>query len=849
MRNRHFILILFSVISQMMFGQVSFKAQGPDMVKTGEDFHVQFVLTNADADEPNWPSFDGFKVKYGPGISQSQFYQNVNGHSSSSRSITYTFTLSGQKAGTYTIQPARANVGGRTYKTQPLKIQVVGNASSRHTRDDDTGNARKAQGGKVFITATASRTNVYEQEAILLTYKIYFNTELSDVRGELPTLDGFQIQKLDASNSQRRENVNGSIYGTAVLNQYIVFPQKSGKLVIPPVTFTVTEIRNAYNPDPYDPIFNSVNRTRVEREVVAPSITLNVTPLPEKPDGFSGAVGQFSIESSLSPQKLKTNEALTLKITVTGYGNMKLIETPKVAFPKKFETYDAKVTENLGISDTGYSGHKVFEYLAVPRIKGQYTIPPVDFIYFDTESHAYKTVSTQPYKIDVEQGESSGSAESFSNQKEEDDMTDIFPIKTGELSGVMSGCSMINSIYYWLVYVVAIMVALTVIIIGRKRIRENSNVIKVKGRNANKVAIRRLKNAARLLQTHDVDNFYEEVMRALLGYTEDKLNIPMSTLTKDNIQSELISRNVSEELIDVFIKCLNDCEFARYAPGDSNENMENVYEHAVSAITDMEDSIKKNRKYSKQSLVQPVVVIVMLLCASDMCAQSKSEADSLYFQEEYEKASAAYLSLLQKHSESSDLYYNIANCYYRMDSLPKAVLYYERAYRLSPGDDKISSNLSFVRTKINDKYVPHSELFFVTWWKIFSCSLCVNAWLIFALILFVVMLIGFLVYVFLHIEKLRKIALHTAFICLFLSLLFNLCAIYQYRTMSIRDSAIIIRQNAEVKSTPSSSSSDLFVLHGGAKVRILDDSMKEWVEVCSEENKAGWIERKKIEII
>lgn len=852
---RYILLALLSVLTQGISGQISFRAQGPDMVEAGQKFQVRFTLTNADGSNAEWPSFKGLEVLYGPSTSQQSSFQIINGKTTSSSSTSYTFILVGTTEGTYTIQPASITANGETYHTQPLRVQIVGNApaqgGSQQPSQNTTVQAPKGKSNDIFITSSASRTNVYEQEAILVTYKIFTRVDISRIEGDLPTLNGFQIQKLDVESANKRETINGQIYLSAILNQYVIFPQKTGTLEIPPITYVATEIRQNRATDPIEAFFNGVSTTEVKRNVVAPKLTINARPLPPKPDGFSGAVGKFEISSSITPLTLKANDALTLRVKIKGSGNMKLIETPDVRFPKDFETYDPKVTDNFGITSNGYSGSKDYEYLAVPRHKGQYSVPAVEFTYFDTGSQSYKTITTEPYTVNVEKGlDSNSSSVSFSGQQDVKQLAnDILYIKTGDVRNSLSGWSLMESWSFWMWYLVAVLIAVGMAILGRHQIRENANVAKAKGKRANKVASRRLRNAAGLLRRHDKDNFFDEVMRALLGYTADKLSIPLSTLNKDNIQSELQQRNVSQELIDLFIKCLNDCEFARYAPGDPDETMENVYDSAVNAITNMESSIRKNQRQRSGVRVRMLALLLMLMPGAVMIAQTKSEADTLYAQEEYEKASVIYSSLLKADGESPELLYNLGNCYFRMDSMAKSVLCYERARLLQPGDNAINSNLEYVRSRLADKTTPMSELFFVTWWKDMSNSLSIDTWLVVALTLFIILLGALLAYAFLSESWMRKTAVCVCVTCLIGTLVANLLALSQYRTMVVRDYAIITIPAVNVKSTPAENSTDLFIIHEGAKVRILDDSMIDWAEVEYEDGKQGWVEKVEYEVI
>ncbi len=861
------ILLLFTFHFSLFTPSVAqvFRAAGPDMVEVGERFRVEFSHSLSDASDPEWPSFAGFEVQYGPSVSRSSSVQiTINGNMSSSSSITYSFILLATKAGTYTINSATTTSGGKTYRSQPFKIRVVGSGSAAQQRQQQNAQSSQAiqrskgSGRDLFMTANASRVNVYEQEAILITYKVYTQVNVTALEGKMPTLDGFQIQEipLPREKSFDYEVYNGQRYNSVIWAQYIVYPQKSGDLVIPAITYEATEVRASRAIDPIDAFFNGVSTTEVKRKLVTPKLTIHVSPLPSKPDNFCGAVGNFSVSSSVSTESLKANDALTLRVRLKGTGNMKLINAPEIAFPKDFEIYDPKVNDNFSLTKNGLSGVKEFEYLVVPRHKGKFTIPAADFSYFDTNTHTYKTLSTQPYTINVEKGSgSSSSSVDFSSQQQVQQLaTDIRYIKTGDVRLRKDGDTLFSSWTYWLLYPLILIVAVVIAVVGRRRIIDNANVAKTRGKKANKVAIRRLKNAAKLLENHDKDNFYDEVMRALLGYTADKLSIPLARLNKDNIQSELQSRNVDQSLIDLFIKCLNDCEFARYAPGDPDETMENVYDGAVNAITNMESTMKKVKVNKPTANGQRLMAILLLLTlhfslSTLSFAQSKSLADSLYASEDYSRAAETYQQIIETQGTSPDIYYNLGNCYYKLDDMSHAILSYERAHLLDPSDAAIIENLALARGKTADRVTPPSELFFVTWWRNLVNSLAIDSWLILALITFAIFLIGLLVYAFVPSSILRRVGVCSSLLAFVITILSILSAFSQYRLLTHRNYAIVMSSAVNVKSTPSEGSTDLFIIHEGSKVEIMDDTMTDWFEVKLEEGKQGWIPTSAIEVI
>lgn len=865
-----FILSIISIYAQ----NVSFTASAPKMVEVGEKFRVQYSVNTQSVSDPRFPDFNGFEVLYGPSTSQQSSFQFVNGQTRQSSSITFSFTMYAPAEGTFTIQPATIQADGKTVKSQSLKIQVVaaagrqggqsyqGQSSQRQSQSYQSQQQPSRQqstaisGSDLFMTATASRTNIYEQEAILLTYKVYTLVNLTQLEGKLPTLDGFQIQEIPLPNNKEFsiENYNGRNYHTVVWSQYVLFPQKAGDLVIPPITYEGVVVQQNRAIDPIEAFFNGTGgMIEVKKKITTPKLTIHVSPLPAKPADFSGAVGSFSLTSSLTPEKVKANDAITLKIQLKGTGNMKLISTPEVDFPKDFETYDAKVNDNFNLTRNGLNGTKEFEYLAVPRHQGKYTIPAVKFVYFDTSSHTYKTLTTEPYEIQVAKGEG-GSSQSVSdyasNQQDVKELNhDIRFIKTGDTSLKQKDDNFFGSLKYWLAYLIPLIIFFIVLAIGHKRIKDNANIAKSRGKKANKIARKRLKTAEKLLAQKNQNEFYDEVMRALWGYIADKLNIPQANLNKDNINAELQNSQVDQSLTDEFIKTLNECEFARYAPGNPNENMEAVYNSSVSLISKMEANIRKGKKTNGNSAKTISTIILLTAISFTAQAQTKQQADTLYIQENYSAAANAYEAVIASQGVSSDIYYNLGNAYYKIDEMAKAILNYERALLLNPSDPDIKANLELARARITDKVTPPSEMFFVSWWNALSNSMSTNSWTLIAIISFFIMLVGILLYAFMSNITLCKIGIYGALFCLIVTLVANACALTQHLSVVHNLNAIILSPAVTVKSSPSDTSTDLFVIHEGSKVEVLDQSMTDWVEVKLEEGKVGWIPVETLELI
>lgn len=609
MKRLLYILIFIMLSVSGLADEISFRASAPSTVEAGGKFRVQFILNTQNVSGFNAPDFKGFEVIYGPATSSQSSFQMINGRTSQSSNIIYTYVLLTANPGTYTIGSASVQVDGKTVKSQPVQVKVLpsaggGSTNARGNNNDNyheerlNSSSQSNSGKDLFMTATASRTKVHEQEAILLTYKIYTLLDLTQLDGKLPTLDGFQIQEIPLPRTKEfeLEHYNGRNYRTVVWSQYLLFPQKSGELTIPSITYEGVVVTRNRHIDPIEAFFNGQSGyVEEKRSIVTPSLTIDVASLDNKPAGFSGAVGKFSIASDISTEEVDANDAVTLKISVKGCGNMKLIATPQVEFPKDFETYDAKVNDSFQLTRAGLEGTKEFEYLVVPRHAGTYEIPSVKFIYFDTDSRTYKTLTTDAYtlKVNKAKGSSGQNVSNYTGQQQDVQQLnqDIRFIKKGEVEYHQLGSTFFGTWKYWASYILPLLLFVIVVLLGRQRMKANANVALSRGRKANKVAQKRMKAAKSLLDAHDVGKFYDEVLRALWGYVGDKFNMSQETLNKENIEQSLASRQVPVEYVQQFIKVLNDCEYARYAPGDPNANMENVYNSAIDAISKMEDNL------------------------------------------------------------------------------------------------------------------------------------------------------------------------------------------------------------------------------------------------------------------
>ena len=594
-----FFILISTVIGAWADGNITFTANAPEVVVSGDQFRLSYTVNTKKVRDFRAPDIKDFDVLMGP--SRSVQYQNINGVETNT--ITFTYILMAGKEGTYKIPGATIVADGNNQVSNSVTVKVLppdqsAKASNNGSSESQVGGS-KITNKELFITATASKTNVYEQEAILLTYKIYTQVNLTGLHGDMPDLKGFHTQEVELPSQKQwtLEHYNGRNYNTTVYSQYVLFPQQAGKLEIPSITFEGTISQMVASSDPFEALFNGGSYVNVKKNIVTPKIAINVKELPEgKPANFSGGVGEFTLSSSISTQELKTNDAVTLKLIISGTGNMKLINTPEVGFPQDFEIYDPKVDNKFNLTRNGLAGNKVIEYLAIPRHAGTYTIPPVEFSYFDLKSQSYKTLKTDAYTLNVAKGEGN-SEQVVANFTSKEDLKvlgkDIRYIKTGDTTLSKKDDYLFGSTTYYLWYLVPLALFVSFLIVYRKQAIENANVAKVRTKKANKVATKRMKSAGKLLAEKNTAAFYDEVLKALWGYISDKLNIPVSQLSKDNIEEELTRYGVAEESIKSFIDTLNECEFARYAPGNQNEAMDKVYASAIEVISKMENSIKR----------------------------------------------------------------------------------------------------------------------------------------------------------------------------------------------------------------------------------------------------------------
>lgn len=590
---------------------VVFQANAPKQVVLGKPFQISYSV-NQRAKNFRAPEFVDFDVLAGPYTSQSSSTSFVNGKRSSAINLTYTYTIMAQKEGTFSIAPATIMVSGEQYRSNGLKITVLppdeeehadasrsGSNSSNAKASSKSSNSGSAVSGEnIFMKTIVSKTKVKEQECILLQYKIYWaGVDLAQFTNntQIPEFKGFLKQDLEQGEIQTNlEHYNGRNYNTAVIYQTLLYPQRAGEVKIEPASFeAVLRVQNRANVRSlFEEFYGSY--TNVTKTLNAPGTTIHVSSLPSgKPAGFSSGVGQFSIQSSISSQDITTNDAVTIRLTIQGTGNMKLVKTPAVDWPEGFEVYDPKVQNNFKSTTAGVSGTKSIEYLAIARAAGDYTIPPISFSYYDTQADEYRVLQTPEYTVHVARDAANQSQQTVVNTfVDKEDIrqlgTDIRYIHTTALPAVREPLLSGFTGLWWLLYLVPTLLAALLFVVFRKRIRENADESRVRYKKAGKVAQKRLKKAKKLMSESNAA-FYEEIERAAWTYLSDRLSIPTAELNKDNIAEILRAKGTAEALIQQVREVLSTAEFARYAPSAAG-SMQDLYSATESLINALEDA-------------------------------------------------------------------------------------------------------------------------------------------------------------------------------------------------------------------------------------------------------------------
>ncbi len=849
--------------------QTTVKVQAPNLVAVDEQFNVTFVINGENAPSSfEWSAGDDFQLVWGPQKGTSTSISVVNGQRTKTSQTTFTYVLLPRKTGRFQLPSASATVKGEQVYSGRHSIEVVSNGSQARnsqqqsqSSDNRSGDQIRSTGSvssdDIFLRLSLSKTKAVVGETITATLKLYQRVNIAGFEdARFPEFNGFWKQETFAPQNIefKRENVGDMIYNSAVLRTWNLIPQQAGDMTIEPAELVC--LVNVRAPSTGGSIFDSFFQDEyqtVRKRVTSQGHTVHVSAVPGgAPASFGGGVGTFKMTASLTRDSLRTHDAASLMITVSGKGNVALLEAPEVEFPVDFEVYDVKVTET--------ATSKTFEYPFIPRSHGDFVLGPVEYSYYDISSGKYVTLQSDPMPIKVSRGaepeSSTGAGQLVQGPGRKDVLSlgsDIRHIATAAPKLHRKGAGFAGSLFFWLLAALLCLMAAAAYFILRKITARRADVVLSRKRAANKMARRRLSLAGEYLGKNLYSAFYEELHKALLGYVSDKLGMDASEMSKDNISATLLEKGVQDGLVSDFIGLLDACEFARYSPDAGHDAMNSHYEGAVAVISNMDECMKRTRKSAS---VATALLLVLTASAAPFNASAAESADSLwtagveaYSDGRWTDALSAWNAIEDSGLDASELQYNIGNAYFRSGELARAILSYERALKADPSNKDARFNLDFAGSRIIDKIETVPEFFLKTWMRKVGSWMPAEAWAVLALVLLALTLAMLLVFLLggsLGIRKGGFFASLAAFLC-FIFCLVN--SISGHRAVTDQDHAIVVSPVTSVKSSPArESAADLFVLHEGTKIKLLD-TVGEWVNIELSDGRQGWMKSGDMEAI
>ena len=863
--KRLFITVITALMALAAAAQDVIKVEAPNVVAADEQFNVTFIIEGENSPSDfTWSAGSNFQVLWGPQSGHSVSTRIINGRRSRSEQTTYTYVLMPTSTGKFAIPTATAKVKGKEIKSASRTIEVAaaGSASSRSQGQQQGQPAQRQQAGvsddDIFLTLDLSRTNVVVGEPITATLKLYQRVNVAGFENvTFPDFNGFWSQEIEAPTNIEfsREVYDGQIYNAALLRKFILIPQQQGAVTITPadlVCLVNIRVASAGN-SIFDGFFDDYRTIR--KRVTSKAVTVNVSPLPAgAPASFAGGVGTFEISAKLSKDVLKTHEAGSLVVTVTGTGNVSLLEEPKVSFPPDMEVYDTKISDR--IDKSGLSGSKYYEFPFIPRSYGDFVIEPIKYSYYDVNAKKYVTLETPAIPLTVEKGnesEASGIIISGSSQKDVRTLgSDIRFISTKAPELVSKGSFFVWSPGFWTLTILLFVVAFILWAALRKLAARRADVVGTKNRKATKMALKRLQLAGTFLKQNLYTAFYEELHKALIGFISDKLNMPMAEQSKERMSEALISKGADKALVDKFIGILDACEFARYAPDAGHEAMAAHYEEAVDIISSLDSEMKTKKNSSKASMLVLVALLALPVAASAQDAYVDSlwnAANAAYVDGRWADAVADYELISGMGLESAALYCNTGDAFFKDSNIPMAILYYERALKVDPSYEDARYNLTLLNSMIRDRIEPVPEFVLKAWARDICYVMDSNAWAA-CFIVFLALTLG-LVLLFLLAPTAagRRTGFFTGIVTLLLAVIALSFSVWQKNDYNDADNAIVMRPVTSVKSSPAAgASTDLFILHEGTKVKVID-SVGTWDNIELADGRQGWIPASDIERI
>ena len=867
------ILTITSLVwAVVAFGQSEIQVEAPNVVAADEQFNVTFIIEGeGNPTDFQWSAGSGFQVLWGPQSGRSTSIQIINGKRTKSVQSTYTYVLRPVGTGRYSIPAATAKLDGKEISSQEKSIQVAaaGAASqpSSQSSQSSGGNAAQQpqrqqtgiQDSDIFLKMELSRTKVVVGEPVIATLKLYQRVNVAGFENvSFPTFNGFWSQEVEAPTNIEfaREVVDGQIYNAALLRKFVLIPQQQGPIKIDPAEMVcLVNVRvSSAGHSIFDGFFDDYRTIR--KKVSSGPATVNVSPLPSgAPASFAGGVGTFDISARVSKDTLKTHEAASLIVTVSGKGNVSLLETPKVNFPPDMEVYDTKISDK--VDRNGLSGSKSYEFPFIPRSHGDFVIEPISYSYYDVNKGRYVTLRTEALPFTVERGnetDASGIVISSPIQKDVRNLgSDVRYISTSDPDLSRKGHFFVGSAVFFILSALMLVLAFAAWFIFRKMAARRADVVGSKNRKARKMALKRLTLAETFLKRNLYTAFYEELHKALLGFVSDKLNMPLAELSRERIAESLKSANVDAPLVDTFIGILDACEFARYAPDAGNEAMAAHYEEALNAIVSIDSKMKERKSGSGAAAV---MLLLLMSLPLSLQAQGGSQVDSVwnaanaaYAEGRWNDALAGYEEISAMGWESAALYCNMGDAFFKDGNIGKAILFYERSLKLDPSYSDARHNLELLNSMIQDRIDPVPEFILKVWTRDICYLMDSDSWAAAFLVFLAITLAMLLLFILAPGIGGRRAGFFTGLVTLLLAIFSISFSIWQKNEYMSTEKAIVTRPVASVKSSPSSeSATDLFVLHEGTKVTVID-KVGTWNNVELADGRQGWIPSADMEAI
>lgn len=840
----------------------------------GQPFQITFSV-NARASNFKMPSLKGLTLVSGPSTGFSSSMSIINGQVSQTVTNTFTIVVVADHEGTANVGVASCTVDGKAVNSRPFSVKI--DKEAPQNANNQRGGWGQQQGGwgqprgqqqqqqqqakepaktidanTLFARASINKSNLYQGEEAIIVYKIYTQVPLTQFQiDKLPRNKGFWSEDLSENMTQVKqysENYNGRQYQVAEIRRGALYPQESGKLNIAPLKTDVVAIiqtraqrqRTGTILDFFidDPFFTPTQQQAVVKSLTSNSINVNVKPLPEAPAGFAGGVGNFSVSAKSDLKELHANEAFTYTVTISGRGNLSLLEAPQIEFPKGMEVYEPRVVDNIHKGDNGLSGSRTFEWIVTPQTQGEYDMPAFDYIYFDPSSGNYVTKQCNKVHIKVSKALHNATAKSDVTELNSDihHIMKSTSLRTSERNGKVPAS-------FWIVILLALATSTAVVLYARRQQEIAGDEASMRLQRANKLAKKRLRNAEKYLSSGNDEQFYEEIYKALWGGIADKFNIPLSTLSSDTIRQQLADKNVDESLQQQILDTLKDVDFARFAPGDSSTKKQQIYNEAMQTIT----NIAAIRILKNRSLKNATIISLMMALSFTSFAGNNSHSDlfrqanTAYDSGDYDNAAELYNTIVDGGSVSWELYYNMGNSHYRLENYGLAILNYERALRLAPNKKVIKDNLALARSHTTDNIEELPRMFLVEWTLSVVQTMTLRGWLILVAILFIISCALISIFLIAKDYTTRKRIFVIGAVVLLLTFFSALGATIAAHNATKDNEAVILAPLVVVKGSPDAKSVDKFVLHEGTKLTI-NDTQDNWWQITIADGKTGWID-------